>query len=331
MMMQAGARHRTRFKSKRPTSQAEKLTLSATVDGFFFPLANDQEVELLEATVRANEKTREQYIQLLRDCKAQCPRLDIGHIFSDLFSDEALLCYNYFGMTNRSKKKRAMRDYLIFSECMLEAWSDEGIDQETLKAKLTKIISRLNHKLRTLNSPKSRLYAYALEKMKQNNRQKYMPPPGVVSSIEIHQESGVTGFEFPLTTEADIERLEEAVTTKRLVRLQYVNFLMQLKQPSDEVDDVLKKIFYDEALGNYNYNGMCNVPNVRKRPMKDYAIFVSCFLEAWADQGVTQEQISAALKKVIKLLNNRKRFRRHKERKRAANNSELVFLEDENV
>lgn len=53
---------------------------------------------------------------------------------------------------------------------------------------------------------------------------------------------------------------------------------MQLKQPSDEVDDVLKKIFYDEALGNYNYNGMCNVPNVRKRPMKDYAIFVSCFL-----------------------------------------------------
>lgn len=50
-----------------------------------------------------------------------------------------------------------------------------------------------------------------------------MPPPGVVSSIEIHQESGVTGFEFPLTTEADIERLEEAVTTKRLVRLQYVS------------------------------------------------------------------------------------------------------------
>lgn len=66
MMMQAGARHRTRFKSKRPTSQAEKLTFSATVDGFFFPLANDQEVELLEATVRANEKTRDQYVGLLK-------------------------------------------------------------------------------------------------------------------------------------------------------------------------------------------------------------------------------------------------------------------------
>lgn len=152
MMMssiQAGARHRTRVKSKRAALQGEKLTFATTVDGFLFPLANDQEVELLEATVRANEKTREQYIQLLRDCKAQCPRLDIANIFSDLFSDEALLSYNYFGMTNRSKKKRAMRDYWIFSECMLEAWSDQGIDQETLKAKLTKIISRLNHKLRT--------------------------------------------------------------------------------------------------------------------------------------------------------------------------------------
>lgn len=65
MMMssiQAGARHRTRVKSKRAALQGEKLTFATTVDGFFFPLANDQEVELLEATVRANEKTREQYV-----------------------------------------------------------------------------------------------------------------------------------------------------------------------------------------------------------------------------------------------------------------------------
>lgn len=58
----AGARHRSRVKPKRPTSQSEKLTMAATVEGFLFPLANDQEVELLEAAVRTNEKIREQYV-----------------------------------------------------------------------------------------------------------------------------------------------------------------------------------------------------------------------------------------------------------------------------
>lgn len=49
-----------------------------------------------------------------------------------------------------------------------------------------------------------------------------MPPPEA-ASIAIPQEAGVTGFNFPLTTEAEIERLEAEVTSKRLVRLQYVS------------------------------------------------------------------------------------------------------------
>lgn len=55
-----------------------------------------------------------------------------------------------------------------------------------------------------------------------------------------------------------------------------MDFLKKIRQPNDDIESVLKKIFYDEALLNYNFNGRCNIPNLKKRAMKDYTIFVGC-------------------------------------------------------
>ncbi|XP_058451502.1 uncharacterized protein LOC131430481 isoform X2 [Malaya genurostris] len=118
------------------------LKSGAGLAGFSFPLATERDIEALELAVRQNTASRDQY-----DYKS--PRMDVANVFTDLFSDEALANYNYFGMTNRSRKKKAMRDYVIFTDCMLEAWESHGIGQDVLREKITKVIARLNHKLRT--------------------------------------------------------------------------------------------------------------------------------------------------------------------------------------
>ncbi|XP_055595498.1 modifier of mdg4-like isoform X4 [Uranotaenia lowii] len=143
--------YRSFFPRKNPFHLAglETITNELAAYGIHFPLQTDEEVEALEAAVRDNPDIQEKYITYLRKCKS--PRMNITSAFPFVFSDESLLNFNYHGMTNRSKihKKKAMRDYIIFTNCLLAAWRNDGLNEDNLRATITKIISRLNHKLRT--------------------------------------------------------------------------------------------------------------------------------------------------------------------------------------
>ncbi|XP_058455861.1 uncharacterized protein LOC131432885 [Malaya genurostris] len=156
---------------------------------------------------------------------------------------------------------------------------------------------------------------------KLKNRFKYLERAGNLHKPDI------STYCFPLQTEDDIERLESEVKNNCKLRNQYINFLQQVKTPSIEIGEIFKKIFYDEALANYNYNGFCNSRMVKKRAMKDYCIFVDCLL-AWRDHGITQDEIRTTLRKIVKNVHNRKRFRRYKNKIRDRKTGESsLYLE----
>ncbi|XP_062698249.1 uncharacterized protein LOC134284051 [Aedes albopictus] len=97
--------------------QQSKPIIVATVEGFAFPLQSEEEVDRLEYSARRDQLIRDQYVALLQEVKPH--HQDPSNVFADLFSDEALLGYNYYGKTNRAKKKKAMRKYIIFTDCMV--------------------------------------------------------------------------------------------------------------------------------------------------------------------------------------------------------------------
>ncbi|EAT43954.1 AAEL004650-PA [Aedes aegypti] len=127
--------------------QQTRPTIFSAVEGFVFPLQSEQEVDRLEYTARSDRIIRDQYIALLQEVKPH--HQDPSNVFADLFSDEALLGYNYYGKTNQAKKKKAMRKYIIFTECMVDAWLAHGVTEECLRIAIVKVIARLNHKVRS--------------------------------------------------------------------------------------------------------------------------------------------------------------------------------------
>ncbi|KXJ69887.1 hypothetical protein RP20_CCG013906 [Aedes albopictus] len=63
--------------------------------------------------------------------------------------------------------------------------------------------------------------------------------------------------------------------------------------------------------------------------MKNYDIFTSCFLEAWMDHGVTEDEVRQMLCKVIRNVHGRERFRRYQNRKRERELTESCIYSDE--
>ncbi|XP_055527422.1 uncharacterized protein LOC129720027 isoform X2 [Wyeomyia smithii] len=116
------------------------------VRGFNFPIPDEDTVELLEATVKANAQIRKEYIKFL---KAKKPKsVKIINAFHALFQDEAMYSFNYSGICHRGPRRKAMQSYDIFADCMLEAWREHGIDQTALKEGLTLAIKNINGRKR---------------------------------------------------------------------------------------------------------------------------------------------------------------------------------------
>ncbi|XP_065073033.1 uncharacterized protein LOC135697346, partial [Ochlerotatus camptorhynchus] len=132
---------------KRPQARRLKEHFESAVEGFIFPLQSEDDVDRLEWNVRENQEIRDQYVAFLQNVKLF--RQDLANVFTDLFADEALLGYNYYGKTNRAKKKKAMKKYIIFTDCMIDAWHTHGVNEEVLRISIVKVIARLNHKLRS--------------------------------------------------------------------------------------------------------------------------------------------------------------------------------------
>lgn len=45
--------------------------------------------------------------------------MDVANFFSYLFTDDALISYNYSGANNVGEQKLPMRNYNIFTDCMI--------------------------------------------------------------------------------------------------------------------------------------------------------------------------------------------------------------------
>lgn len=111
--------------------------------------------------------------------------------------------------------------------------------------------------------------------------------------------TSVPGFEFPLTEQEEIERLEAEVRNDPYVRCQYVgsidiimcmsssfilhkqvNYLINKKPAPMNLIQFLPLVFSDEALIAYNYHGS-HASGKSKHSMKAYTIFSECFLGEW--------------------------------------------------
>ncbi|XP_065072966.1 uncharacterized protein LOC135697273 [Ochlerotatus camptorhynchus] len=128
--------------------QAERQRTCATarVNGFHFPLVSMGEIERLEETVRHDFNVRDQYVRYLTLKKPRS--MDVANFFPYLFTDDALMGYNYSGTNNIGEQKMPMRNYEIFIECMIEAWADQGMTHTILEDKIKAVVKKLTARRR---------------------------------------------------------------------------------------------------------------------------------------------------------------------------------------
>ncbi|XP_062703401.1 uncharacterized protein LOC134285819 isoform X2 [Aedes albopictus] len=142
-----------------------------------------------------------------------------------------------------------------------------------------------------------------------------------LSTLSSTRGAGVDGFTFPLQTADEIERLEVAVREDRTLWNQYVEYLRDKKTEIMDIPSVMKLLFLDEALDGYNFNGIQG-RKMQKRPLKMYAIFIDCMLDAWAEYTV--EVLCKTVEDAI-----RKTHFRHSKRvyraKKALEEEKLIF------
>nr|XP_019532378.2 uncharacterized protein LOC109406760 [Aedes albopictus] len=128
------------------TAEQQKQRATAHVDGFHFPLSSMVEIERLEETVRKDFDVRKQYVRYLSLKKP--PTMDVTNFFSYLFTDDALMGYNYSGTNNIGDSKMPMRNYEIFIDCMIEAWADHGLTHILLEEKIKLVVRKLTARRR---------------------------------------------------------------------------------------------------------------------------------------------------------------------------------------
>ncbi|XP_065073072.1 uncharacterized protein LOC135697385 isoform X2 [Ochlerotatus camptorhynchus] len=118
----------------------------------------------------------------------------------------------------------------------------------------------------------------------------------------------VSGFQFPISSEEDIERLESAVRIDPDVRAQYVDYLSVIKPLRLSVLQAFNKFFTDEAMTNYNWHGLekAEFPRTPKRGMQKYEIFYACMIAAWESHGIDNESLVEQLKKTVYHINRRR-------------------------
>ena len=90
------------------------------------------------------------------------------------------------------------------------------------------------------------------------------------------------------------------------------------KSPQQTISQCIREIFTVNALSGYNYSGVnCS----RKKVMKNYEIFTSCMLEAWAnmDESTLATQLREATIRASTRL-RQKRFRERKEKAKKMSN-----------
>ncbi|XP_055618293.1 uncharacterized protein LOC129763350 [Toxorhynchites rutilus septentrionalis] len=122
------------------------------------------------------------------------------------------------------------------------------------------------------------------------------------------KETRVAGFDFPLTCEEDIDRLELMVRRNPLIRNQYIRYLSANKPPNMDVGQVFYRFFENDSLSNFNWSGIERGATATgvKKAMQQYEIFNACMLEAWQSHDVTMASLKERLKRALLLISRRR-------------------------
>ncbi|XP_055595155.1 uncharacterized protein LOC129745820 [Uranotaenia lowii] len=135
-------------KSDRTSSASNKASAQnkpTVIAGITFPIAEQEDIERLEMLVVKNDKVRKSYVDFLMRKKGS---MSIVQFMPSVFADEALESYNYNGSNTLGKMKLPMRGYEIFSNCFLDAYASEGLDQTELAAQMAAAIKQCRNRMR---------------------------------------------------------------------------------------------------------------------------------------------------------------------------------------
>ncbi|XP_055595881.1 uncharacterized protein LOC129746293 [Uranotaenia lowii] len=122
------------------------------VEGFDFPLNDERDIERLEQSVRNDRLLKQKYIDYLATKKP--PAVDLVDGFSLFFTDASMVNYNWNGISSHRFPKKAMKNYQIFTFCMLEAWP--GLNSERLASKMKRAIEKINNRRNVQHSKRRR-------------------------------------------------------------------------------------------------------------------------------------------------------------------------------
>ncbi|XP_053697370.1 uncharacterized protein LOC128744397 isoform X1 [Sabethes cyaneus] len=137
------------------------------------------------------------------------------------------------------------------------------------------------------------------------------------TSSRIEESPSVLGFDFPLGTEDEIERLELGIKQSAIIRDQYVQYLNLTKPVHLNVVQSFSMFFSDHAMTNYSYYGVerAEYPKTPKKAMKKYDMFSVCMMEAWRSHGINTVSLMEQLKKAVYHI-SRRRYTRNQVLKR---------------
>ncbi|XP_065073030.1 uncharacterized protein LOC135697342 [Ochlerotatus camptorhynchus] len=239
--------------------------------------------------------------------------------------------YNYNG-TGR-KERRPMKEYHVFHDCMLEAWTPDGVTEVNLQESIHIVIKRADGRKRAKlfnfrrrifqnvgtifsgypeNFPDIQSIRVVSEEKLLSNRQEQQevpprPPQQQTGSVNI------AGFSFPIADEEIVEKLEQTVRSNWLVRQAYVNLLrshMPRKSDAHRIYEIVSnKIFTHQALQNY-YLTVDRQPYFKqatRKAMVNYDIFQGCMLEAWSDRDVDHATLNNSLRAVVMVISRKLR------------------------
>ncbi|EAT43957.1 AAEL004627-PA [Aedes aegypti] len=126
--------------------RSSSAVVSLRMAGFLFPLQLEEDIERLEAMVRKDLTVREQYIRFVGATRVGDPR-NIVTCIKRFFTDKSLVNYTYNGVSNPQYPRKAMKEYDIFTTCLLVAWEEDGITADVLRKWLIKATQRAKQHL----------------------------------------------------------------------------------------------------------------------------------------------------------------------------------------
>ncbi|KAL9693049.1 hypothetical protein quinque_012334 [Culex quinquefasciatus] len=312
---------------------------SSAVLGFVFPLATEDEIERLEISVKQSGIIRGQYVQYLNVTKPI--HLSVVQSFSMFFSDYSMTNYSYYGVERAEypkTPKKAMKKYEVFSSCMLEAWRSHGINGVILMEQLKKAIYHITKQMLAVERIKSQLAVYkraAADGMVNPENVRRIKALRTQLAVLDHTRAqlqrpstnyaSVRGFDFPLASGDEVERLEQSVRQDRQVRAEFVRYLATKNSTHVDLVDCFGLFFADSSMVNYNWNGISS-HRFPKRAMKTYSIFTDCFQDAWPGLELTTDVLAFKLKRTVEKINNRRNVQ-HSKRRRKARMIQLVEIE----